>query len=188
MNLRFWLKENFRRRNLRWLSQAAARALFEKLRLPSLYPVLERVFLISRGVAGQEIVDEGLTRNTRELRVVSDERIRLDKDYVAWTAPLQLLPAKVTAEQMKKAIESLQKGKLFFPSQAYLEAVKQTQGIEVEFVHRCRVRSTIAPFGGNPSDPALPPPAVETEVFLLYDSPSRRAINGKAELRSTHDK
>jgi hypothetical protein len=174
MNLRFWLKRNFLRRGLLWLSQTALQRLFSGLRLPSLFPAFERVFSISEdGVAGGSSGQQ-LQRDTRQLHVVCDQKVRLDIDYVERTAPLHSLSGKVTDAELKTEIESLAKGDFFFPGDAYLKAVKGTQAVDVILLHRCRVRPSVSTPADNALNQALAHVLLEPAVFLIYNSPVKR--------------
>jgi hypothetical protein len=149
MNFRSWLKRNFLLRGLRWLSERAQAELFSSIRLPSLFP---------RHISPAKT----LLKDGRQLDVVSDENVSVNRDYAEWIAPLNSLPGRVTIDQLKEAIEALPnydpQGQYFFPSESYLAATRSHQHLAVEFVHRCRVQR------GNTDDP---------EVMLIYDRPQQ---------------
>ena len=152
MNLRLWLKQNFVLRKLRWLSERAQQWLFLNLRLPSWFPKLP---WRSRA---QKSTPATLLKSGRRLDVVCDENVQFDVDYAKHIAPLNALPGKITVDQLKAAIARLPNSDPpahFFPTDAYLEAVRAYRDLDVEFVHRCRVRR-------GDSDATL----------LLYDRPN----------------
>ena len=151
MNLRLWLKQNFFRRGLRWLSETAQYRLFANLRLPSWFP---RLPWRSRA---KKSTPATLLKSGRRLDVVGDENVRLDLDYLKYVAPLNALTHKITIDELKAAIARLPNSDPpahFFPTDAYLEAVRAYRDLDVEFVHRCRVRR-----------------ADSDATFLLYDRP-----------------
>lgn len=172
MNLRLWLKRNFFRRGLRWLSESAQQRLFSSLRLPSLFPRLPW-----RKRRSSKTAATTLLKNERRLDAVCDQDVRLDVEYVDFIAPLNALPDKVTVEQLRVAIEQLPnyapQGPLFFPGKAYLAAGRAHKHIDVEFVHRCRIRSAGSEFKSHPTLSRMAP-ANEPETLLIYDRPNKR--------------
>ena len=116
MMLRFWLRRNFLRRGLRWLRERVAKQLFGGLLLPSLLP---------RFPAITPTNDATLVRDGRELWIGSSDPVSLESNYVDWLAQLTQLPGESPAP-------------LHFPANEYLDSLKRSNALDVDFFHRCR--------------------------------------------------
>jgi hypothetical protein len=166
VNLRFWLRQNFLGRGLRWLGERAQHRLFSGLRLPSLLPrsPLIKPDAQDPSVSGA-VTDACVEEHGCQVRVLSSEDVRLKTTYQQWIAPLMVLPPGTTGAQLKIEVEKLPdyqpQGQYFFPVTAYLAALAGGENLAVGFAHRCRATRL----------PVAPHQVVEPAVLLVFAEP-----------------
>lgn len=139
MSLTSWLRENLFDRALGRLARRAAAA----ARPPSLLAHLLPYLLRSRAAEPDAPAHVSrASRGGRELLVAGTAPVELEASYAEWVAPLARLPRGATPEEFRRAAEALPgydpDGRLFFPADAYLGALRAACGPAAELAHRCR--------------------------------------------------
>ncbi|MFL6227963.1 MAG: hypothetical protein ACJ741_04190 [Pyrinomonadaceae bacterium] len=150
MNLKSWLRLNFRLRRLLPLGEAARARLLGGFRLPTLLPrrpivVPERE---SSQTTGEPLTDFRVTQDGRELRFLSSDPVRFEREYADWIAPLKKLPLGASADELREALNSLpgfeEQGQMFFPLEVYRQSLPGRDGTVIEWAHYCRASRQIA--------------------------------------------
>lgn len=176
MNLKSWLRRNFRLRQLRQLSERVLARLTGNFPPPSLLPRRPLIVPAEESASPAEETATAIeSRHAgREVSLLSSERVRADLSYADALAPLRQLPADLKPEDLLLAIKNLSgtltEEQSFFPLEVYLQSLPGEEGSAIEWAHYCRASrqpsiDILLSLTGQQTTPAH---TTEPSVLLIY--------------------
>lgn len=184
VTFRFWLRQNFLRRGLRWLGQRQQSRLFGSLRLPSLLPRCPVIVRENAADEFDEATDARIVINGLEARVLSSAALSLKPKYVEWIAPLAA--GSESFDAMSRLAESLpgfrRTGQHFFSARDYLESMQVMLALDAEVAHLCRAKKYFFSSSGSPTGNSPSLRLVDRDALLVF-ARSTQHSNARAARR-----